>query len=129
MKRRKFLQIWPATKLMSFEKDSQLPHANIGLFNFFKSKETSSTKFFKRSDVFYSILNEISQPEFPFTYKKHAADVLAHVVDFSCNNYYVSLKKLQWQILRKKIRRRRKWQSWLPHKVCNNIDMYLSLVA
>ena len=66
-------------------------NANIGLFNFLKLKEASFTKFCKRSDVFYLVSNEMSQPELiPFPHKKDAADVLAHV-SFSCNTEYVSL--------------------------------------
>ena len=124
-----WLQILPVTKLISFEKDSQLQQPNIGLFNSLKLIEASFTKFCKRSDVFHLVLNNMNQNEFPFLCNKHATDVLAHVVNFYLQCRMRHFVKLWWQILKKQIRRKIKRQIWLSHNVCNNIDMYLSLVA
>ena len=124
-----FFQIWPVMKLISFEKNSQPQHPNIGLFNFLKLIETSFTKFYKRSDVFHLVLNDMSQYEFTFSCNKHVVDVLAHVVNFHLQCRMHKFVKQWWQILRKQIRRKRKWQIWSSYNVWNYIDMYFSLDA
>ena len=78
----KFFANLTCSEINQFQEDLQLQDTNMGLFNFFKLIETSFTKFCKRSNVFHLVLNDMSQYEFPFSYNKHVADVLAHVVNF-----------------------------------------------